>query len=112
MKTLSYAEAAAYLRINEGTLRNWIPQQKVPYHKVGRRVIFFQEELEQWILAGGSGNSKKAAVLLEAKEAQALLLLCNRLQPDFIRSVATNEPEELDMLNAIKAVVTALTLPE
>jgi len=56
MQTMSYTEAADFLKVKEGTLRNWVAQKKVPFHKVGRKVVFFQEELEKWILSGESGK--------------------------------------------------------
>lgn len=58
MQTLSYKEAADFLKLKEGTLRNWVAQKKLPFHKVGRKVVFFREELEQWILSGDSGRNK------------------------------------------------------
>jgi len=61
MQTMNYSEAAEYLKITPNTLRNWISQGKdIPYHKAGRRVIFFQEELEAWLI-GGSNARKSAA---------------------------------------------------
>jgi len=56
MQTMSYTEAADFIKVKEGTLRNWVAQKKVPFHKVGRKVVFFQEELEKWILSGESGK--------------------------------------------------------
>ena len=59
MQTMSYTEAADFIKVKEGTLRNWVAQKKVPFHKVGRKVVFFQEELEKWILSGASANIKE-----------------------------------------------------
>ncbi len=58
MQTMSYTEAADFIKVKEGTLRNWVAQKKVPFHKVGRKVVFFREELEQWILSGASSQDK------------------------------------------------------
>jgi excisionase family DNA binding protein len=62
MQTMNYSEAAEYLKITPNTLRNWISQGKaIPYHKAGRRVVFFREQLEEWLLKGGgdAGKGKK-----------------------------------------------------
>ena len=40
MQTMSYTEAADFIKVKEGTLRNWVAQKKVPFHKVGRKVVF------------------------------------------------------------------------
>lgn len=58
MQTMSYTEAADFIKVKEGTLRNWVAKKKVPFHKVGRKVVFFREELEQWILSGASSQDK------------------------------------------------------
>jgi excisionase family DNA binding protein len=49
MKTLNYKEAANFLKITPGTLRNWVSQGKIKPHKTGKHVLFFREELESWI---------------------------------------------------------------
>ena len=49
MKTLNYKEAAQFLKITEGTLRNWVSKKRIKPHKLGKHVLFFQEELETWI---------------------------------------------------------------
>jgi excisionase family DNA binding protein len=61
MQTLDLKEAAAYLKISPYTLRNWCAAKTIPFHKAGRRVVFFREELEAWLLKGGSdaGKGKK-----------------------------------------------------
>lgn len=50
-ETMTYEEAAKYLKIAAGTLRQWVMTKKddIPFHKVGRRVVFFKAELEEWI---------------------------------------------------------------
>ncbi|HOI90783.1 MAG TPA: helix-turn-helix domain-containing protein [Candidatus Rifleibacterium sp.] len=49
MQTMNYKEAARYLKITEGTLRNWVSKGRIQPRKVGKHVIFFKEELEAWI---------------------------------------------------------------
>ena len=49
MQTMNYKEAARYLKITEGTLRNWVSRGRIKPRKVGKHVIFFKEELETWI---------------------------------------------------------------
>ncbi len=49
MQTMNYQEAADFLKITTGTLRNWVSSGRIKPRRVGRRVIFFREELEKWI---------------------------------------------------------------
>lgn len=45
---LNVSQAARFLGLKEGTLYNMVSQRVIPYHKVGRRVLFRQAELEAW----------------------------------------------------------------
>lgn len=45
---LSFTEATAYLRLAEGTLREFVRLGKIPHHKVGRRIFFNRIDLDQW----------------------------------------------------------------
>ena len=49
MQTMNYKEAAKYLKIKEGTLRNWVSKGRIKPRKLGKHVIFFKEELATWI---------------------------------------------------------------
>ncbi len=49
MESMSYKEAAEFLKITEGTLRNWVSKGRVKPHKIGKHVLFFREELESWV---------------------------------------------------------------
>lgn len=56
METMNYKEAAAFLKITEGTLRNWVSTGRITPRKLGKRVLFFREELESWIATTGATN--------------------------------------------------------
>ncbi len=49
MQSMNYKEAADFLKIAEGTLRNKVSTGSIKCHKVGGRVLFFREELEAWV---------------------------------------------------------------
>lgn len=53
METMNYKEAAEFLRINAGTLRNWVSQGKfikpLKRHGVKGRVLFLRSEVEAWL---------------------------------------------------------------
>ena len=44
-RLLSIQEAASFLNLSVYTLRNWVSGRKVPYIKLGRRVLFRKEDL-------------------------------------------------------------------
>jgi excisionase family DNA binding protein len=47
------AQAAKYLGIALGTLRNWTSAHFVPFAKKGRVVRYHREKIDQWLLRGG-----------------------------------------------------------
>ena len=47
-KPLNVDQAAHFLGLKKGTLYNMISRKAIPYHKVGRRVLFKEAELEAW----------------------------------------------------------------
>jgi excisionase family DNA binding protein len=50
-KPLNVDQAAHFLGLKKGTLYNMISRKAIPYHKVGRRVLFREAELEAWFEA-------------------------------------------------------------
>jgi excisionase family DNA binding protein len=45
---LDINQAARFLGLKPGTVYNMISRRTLPFHKVGRRVLFRQTELEAW----------------------------------------------------------------
>ena len=51
-------EAAEYLGVKPGTIRDWIMKDKgVPAHKVGKLWKFKRSELDAWIQSGKSAEN-------------------------------------------------------
>ncbi|WDF79535.1 helix-turn-helix domain-containing protein [Mucilaginibacter sp. KACC 22773] len=50
-------EAADLLKIVPGTLYNLVSQNKIPFYKNGKRVLFKKSELDAWLLQG-NGEQK------------------------------------------------------
>lgn len=53
---LTSAEAADYLRISIGTLRNETSNGKIPYYKLGRRNRYFRSELRRVLMSQPKGE--------------------------------------------------------
>lgn len=49
---LTVKQAADFLKIVTGSLYNLISQNKVPYHKSGKKVLFRKSELVEWLANG------------------------------------------------------------
>ncbi len=45
----SVSEAATELGISIHTLRAWVSMRKIPYVKLGRRVMFLQDDLDSFV---------------------------------------------------------------
>lgn len=48
-------EAADYLRISPGTVRNKVSAGEIPCHRRGRIVRFRRSELDEWLSGGAVG---------------------------------------------------------
>lgn len=46
---LNTDQAAEYIKLKKTTLYNLINQNKIPFHKSGKRVLFKKSELSDWI---------------------------------------------------------------
>jgi excisionase family DNA binding protein len=58
---LTPADAAAYLGVALGTLRNWTSARYVPYAKRGRVVRYHRDALDRWLARGGCPGRKTLA---------------------------------------------------
>lgn len=56
---LTSDEAAGYTRLAKQTLYDYVHMRRIPYYKIGKKLVFRVSELEKWILYGGD---KAAAV--------------------------------------------------
>ena len=51
-RLISVAEAAKYLGVQKSTIYSWAWRRKIPSVKMGRRLLFDQEDLDRTIEAG------------------------------------------------------------
>jgi excisionase family DNA binding protein len=54
-------EAANQLRIHPVTLQRWAREGRVPYLKLGRKVLFSASQLNRWIESNYTGSAVRAA---------------------------------------------------
>lgn len=54
---LTVDEICRYLSVTNETVYKWIDQRDMPGHRVGRRWMFKQEEVDFWVRSGGAGES-------------------------------------------------------
>jgi len=50
---LTIEELAEYLKLAEQTIRRWILNREIPYHKIKKVIRFRISEIEKWIDGGG-----------------------------------------------------------
>lgn len=54
-KWISLDEAAEYLGVKPGTIRDWVRKNKdIPAHKIGKQWKFKCSELDNWVSSGRS----------------------------------------------------------
>jgi excisionase family DNA binding protein len=73
---LTVEELAAYFKFTVQTIRRWILNREVPYHKINNSVRFRLSEIETWVEKNGvlllaSGKEKNESELFEEPEAGA-----------------------------------------
>ncbi len=51
-RLISVEEAAKYLGVQKSTIYSWAWRRKIPSVKMGRRLLFDQEDLDRMIAAG------------------------------------------------------------
>jgi excisionase family DNA binding protein len=57
---LTIAELADYIKLSEQTVRRYVLNKTVPYHKIHKAVRFRVSEIEKWIDGGGLDGAVKA----------------------------------------------------
>jgi excisionase family DNA binding protein len=53
---LTVPDLSQWLRIEESTIRKRVCYRRIPYIKIGRRVLFRQEEIERWLEENKAGQ--------------------------------------------------------
>ena len=49
--TLTVDQLAQYLQVSDKVIYNLVQEGKIPHRKIGRRIIFLESEVEQWLAA-------------------------------------------------------------
>jgi excisionase family DNA binding protein len=49
-EVMDYRALAGYLKLAEGTLRHYVMEGRLPFVKVGVRVLFLKGEIDRWLL--------------------------------------------------------------
>jgi excisionase family DNA binding protein len=57
---LTIAELAEYIKLSEQTVRRYVLNRTVPYHKIQKAVRFRVSEIEEWIDGGGLDGTVRA----------------------------------------------------
>lgn len=60
-KWINIDEAAEYLGVKAGTIRDWLRKKKgIPAHKIGKQWKFKCSELDAWVQSGKSAMGNKS----------------------------------------------------
>jgi len=75
---LSIEGLAKYLEVSEKTVRKWVLNNEIPYHKIIKIIRFRISEIEGWINSSGKLNpvndsEAQGGELFEDAEAQKLV---------------------------------------
>lgn len=53
---LTVEDIRQYLNVSKETIYRWIEQKSMPGHRVGRRWMFKQNEVDAWVRTGGASE--------------------------------------------------------
>jgi excisionase family DNA binding protein len=70
---LTIDELAEYLKLAEQTIRRWVLNREIPYHKIKKVIRFRVSEIEKWIDKGGLVNTDENAVELQGRTRPGFL---------------------------------------
>jgi len=56
---------AEYLKLAEQTIRRWVLNREIPFHKIKKVIRFRVSEIEKWIDGGGVCKTKPCGVSLQ-----------------------------------------------
>jgi len=77
---LTIEELAKYLKYSEKTIRKWVLNRQIPFHKIHKTIRFRLTEIEKWIdcdcvhLAGEETEVVKSAEMFNEETASSLTL--------------------------------------
>jgi excisionase family DNA binding protein len=57
---LTVENICRYLNVSNETVYRWIEQRKMPAHRVGRRWMFKQSEVDDWVRSGGASDKSES----------------------------------------------------
>jgi len=60
---LTVADICKYLNVSNDTIYKWIEKSGMPGHKVGRRWMFKQEAVDEWVRSGGAADNADKEIL-------------------------------------------------
>jgi excisionase family DNA binding protein len=78
---LNVKSASLYLGVSRGVLYKMVKAQAIPHHKIGQKILFIREELDQWI-ERKTIREKEERVTAEEKLLRRLEPFWNRLSID------------------------------
>ena len=55
-KWLTVEEIRQYLNVSKEPIYRWIEQKSMPGHRVGRRWMFKEIEVDSWVRSGGASE--------------------------------------------------------
>jgi len=70
---LTIEELAVYLKLAEQTIRRWVLNREIPFHKIRKVIRFRVSEIEQWIDSGGVCKTKSYDVSSQKEISESYL---------------------------------------
>ena len=59
-RTMTVKEAAVYVGFHSDTIYDMVRENKIPHLRIGRKILFLPEVLEDWLLEHGTEKDASA----------------------------------------------------
>ena len=73
MDIMNVKELAKYLKCSESVIRNWIRDNAIPYFRIGYRINFNKEAINEWIKNQEIKNMKQQSKPNEIKSIKTVI---------------------------------------
>jgi excisionase family DNA binding protein len=65
---MSLLETAQYLGVSKQTMYGYTSSRKIPFHKFGKRIFFYTQELDDWLKNNAPRYKSREEIAREADE--------------------------------------------
>jgi len=91
---MTIEELADYLKLAEQTIRRWVLNREIPYHKIKKVIRFRVSEIEKWIDGDGWKVAEEDSEVVEGDKFRDVISLDELAEMEQAEEMPDNGDEE------------------